>query len=249
MSIAEVYAAESPLITPHVPSGEDFVEKLENDCGLILGHLMGFIRKAFGVSPIEELVKPIVGDWNQLEAARTGWLQAGLASAGVGRNFSALPEQTADGWKGEAGDAFRSRMTSLGESYSTYAEGCTLISELTEGLIEMAKAVAEGIATVVSFIGDIVERLALEASVPVFGWIAGAADVAVHVKAFWDKIHRGYELLKMLLTRVKTVLVALQKVLVVLKVLSQVAKAMTVALKADAVATTDDAVDKTFGGS
>ena len=249
VSIAEVYAAESPLIAPHVPSGTDFVEKLEGDCGLILGHLMGFIRKAFGVSPIEELVKPIVGDWNQLAAAKEGWKQAGLACEGVGKNFAAVPGQTTDSWKGDAGDAFRTRMTSLGESYSTYSEGCTLIGELTQGLIEMAQAVAEGIATVISFIGDIVEQLALEASVPVVGWIAGAADVAIHVKSFWDKIHRGYELLKMLLTRVKTVLTALQKVLIVLKVLSQVAKTMTVALKADTMATTDDAVDKTFGTS
>lgn len=249
MSIAEVYAPQSALVAPKVDRAENFAETLENDCGFLIGHLMGFIRKAFGISPIEELVKPIAGDWGALDEARSAWAQAGIACKGVGQNFAALPQQTQDSWKGDAGDAFRERMASLGENYATYSEGCALIGELTQGLIEMAKAVAEGIATVISFIGDIVERLALEASVPVFGWIAGAADVAVHVKAFWDKIHRGYELLKLLLTRVKTVLTALHKVLIVLKVLTQVAKTMTVALKADAMATTDDAVDKTFGTS
>ena len=249
MSIAEVYAPQSALVAPQVDKAENFAEKLENDCGFLIGHLMGFIRKAFGISPIEELVKPIAGDWGELDEARGGWAQAAIACNGVGMNFAALPQQTQESWKGDAGDAFRERMTSLGESYATYAEGCALIGELTEGLIEMAKAVAEGLATVISFIGDLVERLALEASVPVFGWIAGAADVAVHVRAFWEKIHRGYELLKMLLTWVKRVLTALHKVLVVLKVLTQVARTMTVALKADAMATTDDAVGKTFGTS
>lgn len=247
MSIAEAYAPESQLVAVAAADGADFSKQLESDCGFVLGHLLGFIRTAFGISPMDELVKPIVGDWGELEKARDAWTHAGSACGWVGENFTAVPAQSTDGWQGSAGDAFRTRMTSLGGSYAKYADGCTLISQLSEGLVEMAKAVAEGIATIISFIGDIVERLAVEASIPVIGWLAGAADVAVHIKSFWDKIRKGYLLLKKLLEKIKVVVEALQKVVQVLKLLDQVLKAMTVAAKVDAGAATGDAATKDFG--
>ena len=246
MSIAETIDPRSALIEPGIPDPKDFAEKLEEDCGFILGHLLGFIREAFGISPIEELVKPLVGDWTAMQRAQGGWVQAGQACAAVGKNFAALPEQTQTSWQGEAGDAFRTRMTSLSEGYSTYGEGCTTLSELSGALVDAAKAAAEGIATVISFIGDLVERLAVEATVPVIGWLAGAADVAVHIKSFWDKIHRGYELLKKYLVILHKVASAIETINAVLKGITVALKGFTASMHLVAADEADAAASKAF---
>ncbi|MEO5983414.1 MAG: hypothetical protein ABIQ13_13980 [Pedococcus sp.] len=247
MSVAETIDPRSALFVPSIPDGTDFVEELEADCGFILGHLMGFIRNAFGVSPIEELVKPLVGDWTEMERAQGGWIQAGQACDGVAQNFAAIPGQTATSWQGSAGDAFRTRMTSIGEGYSTYGEGCKAISELSSALVEGAKAAASGIATIISFIGDIVERLVVEASVPVVGWLVGAADVAIHIKSFWDKINKGYELLKKFLSILHKVVAVIEKIVKVLAVLKTTLHGLTALVQANTANAADDAADQAFG--
>lgn len=247
VSVAETIDPQSALFAPTIPDGTDFVEELESNCGFILGHLMGFIRSAFGVSPIEELVKPLVGDWTEMERAQGGWIQAAQACDGVGKNFAALLGQTATSWQGDAGDAFRSRMTSVADGYSTYGEGCRAISELSSALVEGAKAAASGIATIISFIGDIVERLVVEASVPVVGWLVGAADVAIHIKSFWDKINKGYQLLKKFLTIIHKVVGVIEKIVKVLAVLKTTLQGLTALVQADTANTADDAADKAFG--
>ncbi|MCE1180582.1 MAG: hypothetical protein LWW86_16330 [Micrococcales bacterium] len=247
MSVAEKVDPSSALVAPGISDQTDFVEELESSCGFILGHLLGFIRQAFGISPIEELVKPLVGDWTEMERAVGGWKQAELACTNVGQNFAALPEQTTAVWKGTDGDAFRSRMTSVSESYTTYGQGCASISELSQGLVDGAKAAAQGIATLISFIGDLIERLAVEASIPVVGWLVGAADVAIHIKSFWDKINKGYELLKKFLSIIHKVVSVLEKVNKVLSVIKTTLQGMGVAVQASTVASADDAAANAFG--
>ncbi len=247
MTITETIDPQSALFVPSLPDQADFAQELESNCGFILGHVMGFIRNAFGISPIEELVKPIVGDWTEMQRAQGGWIQAAEACDGVGRNFAAIPGQTGTSWQGQAGDAFRARMTTVGEGYTTYGKGCSAISELSSALVEGAKAAASGIATLISFIGDIVERLVVEASVPVVGWLVGAADVAIHIKSFWDKINKGYELLKKFLRIIEKVVGVIEKIVKILAVLKTTLQGMTALVQADTANTADDAADRAFG--
>ena len=247
MSIVEQMGPEAALVAPGEVDTTDFSKELESSAGLLLGSVNAFCRKAFGISPLEEIVKPIVGDWTQLEKARQAWLNAGEASKGVGTNFTSLPTQTADVWVGDSGDAFRSRMTSVGKSYNTYAEGCSLISRLSDALISVAKGAANVIAVVISFIGDLLTRLAVEASIPVLGWLAGGADVALHIKEFWDKMSRGYRAVERVLAAVKKFIEAMHLLAQILNVLALVEKGFATGLNLEAGRHIDGAAEKKFG--
>ncbi len=247
MSIVEMVGPESSLATPGEVDTTDFSKELEASAGLLLGSVNAFCRKAFGISPLEEIVKPIVGDWTELEKARVAWLNAGEASKGVGTNFTSLPTQTVDVWVGDSGDAFRERMTSVGENYNTYAEGCALIARLCKALISVAKGAANIIAVVISFLGDLLTRLAVEASIPVVGWLAGGADVALHIKEFWDKMSRGYRAVERVLNAVKEFIEAMHLLAQILNLLALVLKAVTTVTNMDTGRHIDTAAANKFG--
>ncbi|GAA1238507.1 hypothetical protein [Oryzihumus leptocrescens] len=246
MSIAETIDPRSALIEPAIPDPTDFAKKLEDDCGWLLGGVLGFIREAFGIDPLEELVKPLVGDWTAMQRAQGGWVQAGLASDAVGKNFAALPAQTQTSWQGGAGDAFRARMTSLSDGYTTYGRGCRALSELSGALVDGAKAAAEGIANVLQLLMSEVERLIVEATVPVVGWLAGAADVAIHIRSFWEKIHRGYELLKKFLLILQKAVTIIHEVNTILTRITVVLNGFASAMHLVAADEADDAATKAF---
>lgn len=196
-----------------VGSDDDFAKDFESSCGFLIGHLLGFCRDAFGTDPMLELVKPLCGDWGLMGVAQQGWGDAGKICAAVGENFTALDAGTTDVWDGEAATAFRSRMDSLGGTYATYAKGCELTGELTGSLIEVAKSACLGVGTLISFIGDILERLIIEASVPVIGWLVGAADIAIHIRSFWQKFDRAISLIRRVLDAIEKTVKAIYSII------------------------------------
>jgi hypothetical protein len=196
-----------------VASDDDFAEDFESSCGFLIGHLLGFCRDAFGTDPMLELVKPLCGDWGLMGVAQQGWNDAGKICTAVGENFTALDAGTVDVWDGEAATAFRSRMESLGGTYATYAKGCELTGELTGSLIEVAKSACLGVGTLISFIGDILERLVIEASVPVIGWLVGAADIAIHIRSFWQKFDRAISLIRRVLDAIEKTVTAIYSII------------------------------------
>lgn len=203
------YASQSLAVA----SDDDFAKEFESSCGFLIGHLLGFCREAFGTDPLLELVKPLCGDWGLMGVAQQGWGDAGKICTAVGENFTALDAGTADVWDGEAATAFRSRMTSLGGTYATYAQGCQLTGELTGSLIEVARSACLGIGTLISFISDILERLIIEASVPVVGWLVGAADIAIHIRSFWQKFDRAISLIRRVLDAIEKFVKAIYSVI------------------------------------
>jgi len=216
VSVVEKVDPSSLMCTPTVPPGDDFVEEFESSCGFLIGHLLGFCRSAFNVDPVYELVKPLCGDWGLMGQAQAGWGIAGKMCTGVGENFTALSTNTLDVWEGEAADAFRTQMVTLGKNYTTYSEGCDLIGELTGSLIQVAKSAALGIGTLISFLSDILERLVIEASVPVVGWLVGAADIAIHIRSFWSKFDRAITLLRRVLDAIEKAIDAIYAVINIL---------------------------------
>jgi uncharacterized protein YukE len=144
-----------------------------------------------------------------LERAAKGWVAAARASDGVGLNFAAMTSQSVPAWQGEAGDKFRERMESVSENYQQYAEGCGEIGKVADGLNEVSRSAAMVVSIVVGFVGDLLERLIVEASVPVIGWLAGAADVGLHIKEFWSKARAAYEAIEKAVNAVREVINAL----------------------------------------
>ena len=85
--------------------------------------------------------------------------------------------------------------------------------ELTGSLIEVAKSACLGIGTLISFISDILERLIIEASVPVIGWLVGAADIAIHIRSFWQKFDRAISLIRRVLDAIEKTVKAIYSII------------------------------------
>lgn len=227
MSVAESLDPLSCLVAP-TDQGGDFAADLRWQAGFLLGGVDWIAEQFLGYSIIAEVVvKPFAGDWNALERGQDAWRNAGRACEAVGANYLALPAQTATLWTGDAADAFRARVTELGAGFEEYAAGCSAMAEVTGALAELAEAVAEGIAMLLSFVSDILTRLAVELAVPVLGWVAGAVDVALHVKPVIDKVDKAYKL-------IRSIIDAIEKVTEVVRILTLVAN--TIRVSADALA-------------
>lgn len=246
MSITESYDPTTALVAP-AGEGSDITAQLEMAAGPLLGGLDALVNKFFHVSPLTELIRPISGDWEALGKASEAWKSASAATKGVSGNYEALPAQTTEAWTGDAADAFRARMASIAEGHGKYATACDQMSQLANGLCEVAKSTANVIAIVIGFIGSILERLVVEAAIPVIGWIGGAVDIAVHAKEFWDKMNRGYRAVKSILEAVETVIDALNAVANVMNVMRIMFNFASGALTTAAAGDAQGAVANQFG--
>lgn len=195
MTVRESVDPTSFLTTP-ADGGDDFAAGLRWNAGLLIGSVDWIVERFLGYSLLSEVViKPFAGDWTALERGADAWNRAGLAAGAVATNYSALSEQTTYSWTGLAGDAFRARMISVGAGFADYGDGCTAVGQAAKALVELSKAVAEAIATLLSFVNDILMRIAAELAVPVAGWVIGAFDVAAHIRPVATAVTRAYALL------------------------------------------------------
>jgi uncharacterized protein YukE len=248
-AISESVAVDSALAPPESHHG-NFAPELRFNAGALLGGVDWFAEKAFGVSPLQDWVlKPFAGNWDQFDKAAQAWGSAGKAADGVGMNFGALTSQSVDAWQGDAGDKFRDRMESLSENYKTYAEGCAEIGKVADGLMSVSKAAAATVSMVVGFVSDLLERLIVEASVPVAGWLAGAADVALHIKQFWTKAREVYQTIERVVNAVREVINALNLVANRLLRLKTAMNAFAGGADVSNAAHVDSAAAKAFGTS
>lgn len=247
MSVAESLDPTSCLVPP-TDTGADFAGDLRWQAGFLLGGVDWIAEQFIGYSIIAEVViKPFAGDWNALERGQDAWLNAGRACEAVGANYLALPDQTVTLWTGEAGDAFRARIAELGAGFEEYAAGCTAMSEVTGALAELAKAVAEGIAFLLSFISDILTRLAVELAVPVLGWVAGAVDVALHVKPVIDKVDKAYKLIQSVIDAIETVTEVVRILTLIANTIRVSAQTLAAGARVATVTEGRDAAENAFG--
>lgn len=244
-TIAEQVDASSALVPPASDEG-NFVEDLEASSGLVLRPILWFIRKAFGVSPIEELVKPIAGDWNQLSKAKDAWGRTEIACNGVGKNFGALKTSTTE-WTGPSSVAFRDRMGKLEENYTKYGTGCDQIGRLVGALIDITKSVASTIATIIGFIADEITFLAACASIPGPGWLVGGAKIATSIRKYWNLIQRGYNAIRRVLMAINSFVKGCYAVVNVLRVLTVLSNTLIALQNYGTGTDIDDAQANNFG--
>lgn len=234
------------------PEGtEDFAAEFESNCGLLLGKVLWVAREAFHFDVMEHLVYPICGDWGQMGVASRTWKSMAAGCADISGNFdqmAALPETV---WAADTTDKspelFRARMTGVSENFGRYGESSKLISELVDSLIEVGKAAADGLALIISLISETLERIIIEAAIPVVGWIAGAVEAGVFVTRFWQRVHRGLELLEKVTKTIERVVIVLNKIIRVLKVLKTVLNSFAGAVGAANTMNTPGAVKNGFG--
>lgn len=173
--IGERYDVASALQTPPPPDTGAYISSLRDSAGQIIGGVDWVGEKLFGVSVIEEMVKPFAGDWAQLEIAAGGWVNAGSALDATAANFLSAGEGLAPIWQGDAASQAGLRIKEVADLHASQAEGCRLIAEQCKMIIKVAQGAGVVLASALNTINDILLRLLAKAAVPLLGWAAAAA--------------------------------------------------------------------------
>ena len=231
----------------------DFAAKFENNCGLLLGRVLWVAREAFHYDVMKEIVYPLCGDWGQLGVSSQAWGSVHHGCLDISENVAAMAQLPESIWDGggqdPAPDAFRARMAAVSSDFERYAQAAQLTAQLVDSLIEVGKAAADGIALLISLISETLERIIIEASIPVIGWVAGAVEAGVFVTRFWQKVNRALELIEKIMKTIERVVVTLNKIIRVLKILKTVLSTFSGAIAISNTAQTPDAVNHGFGNT
>lgn len=254
MSVTERHALSENWSACLAPEGnDDFAEEFESNCGFLLGGVLWVAREAFGFDVMDKLVYPLCGDWAILAVTSRAWVSLQGGCADISGNFDGMNQLPESVWAADGTDSaptqFRARMGEVSKSFMSYSESALLISQLVDSLIEVGKAAADGIALCISLISETLERIIIEASIPVIGWVAGAVEAGVFVTRFWQKVNRALELIEKIMKTIERVVVTLNKIIRVLKILKTVLSTFSGAIAISNTAQTPDAVNHGFGNT
>jgi len=234
------------------PEGnDDFAKEFEGNCGLLLGGVLWVAREAFHYDVMENLVYPICGDWGQLGVARSAWLSLQGGCLDISGNFDEMANLPETVWADDGTDktptAFRARMGTVAANFGHYASASELTAQLVDNLIEVGKAAAEGLSLIISLISETLERIIIEAAIPVVGWIAGAVEAGVFVTRFWNMVTKALKLIERIARTIEKVVTVLQRVVRVLKCLKTTLAFFNGTLAGANAANTPGAVQHGFG--
>lgn len=231
MTIAETYDPQSALVPP-AEAAENFADSLRWKAGPLLGGLDWLFAQIMdGRSLIAELVEPVAGDWVGLEMGAGAWLSAAAATDAIAANIAAMDHQVDATWWGEGASAFKGRISSVADGFGEYADGCRTMSEVTSALLDLCKAAAETIASILGFVGDYLTRLVIEAAVPIAGWIAGAIDGAASAILLINKLNQGYRVIQTVLTTIERYRDVITTIVRLAAAIEAMARALTTILK------------------
>ncbi|MPV49051.1 hypothetical protein GCG21_03330 [Pseudactinotalea sp. HY160] len=184
--------AEGFLMPPPV-LGTDYGTELRWAAGPLIGGVDWVCEQLLGFSPLIELTKDLIGDWGLFESSAMAWTQVGLAVNTVGENYNRMASDRSSFWTGDAAEAYSSRLRSVAENFSSYEEGCAAMVETSNALRDLLTTSVELLYGILGWLGDWATRIAIEAAVPVFGWIAGAIDGAINTVVALDKFRKGID--------------------------------------------------------
>lgn len=214
--VRESYDASSALRSSISggPAGEprpDFIADLEVSARAAVAHLERGIAATFGVSLLDNLVEPLHGDWAGMERAQAAWRAAAEANAQVAANYRDAATGTG-GWEGEAADIYRTRLDRIAEQFSTYAEGCLMLSKVSESVLEVARGTATLIASEVNLIGERVEQVLIQSSFPEDKWTGSEVDMRGIAREFWERYGRAMDALRELASASRGAVSAMESV-------------------------------------
>ncbi|WP_147283560.1 hypothetical protein [Rhodococcus sp. AG1013] len=147
-------AVESVDLAPPETAAED-IRKLISDSAGWLGDVDDGIKVATGWSPLEEVIKPISGNWNELKRIGDAYKIAGEAMETSGQNLAAGAKQVDEHWDGKAAVAFQ-------EYASRQAEAMTWegpVGRVTKVCLErVADEIKAAVEEAVSHLADMLEE-------------------------------------------------------------------------------------------
>lgn len=237
----------SALVPPTAVDQGAYIESLRDNAGFLLGTVDKIAEKFFQISLIEQFVKPMAGDWTALAKAQGGWLNLGAALDAGGGNVASGAKQLAPLWEGEASTQATARLHGVAELHASQAEGCRTLAEQLNGIMAVAKTTGELIASMLSMVNDFLMRLAVQAAVPVVGWITGAFDVAAHAAKFWMWVNKMLTAIQKLITVINKVMQVIALVQRVFSIANQTLATATQAVDAYGATYMDDTSRAQFG--
>lgn len=187
---------QSYLVAPHVT--ENFAEDMRWNAGLILGSVDWVAEQFFGFSILEEYVfKPFGGDWQAFEGASQSWGHAGTAMMETASNYSGLPGQL-DTWTGDGAVALHGAMAAMAGAATAVSYAFDFVASMVDKVSTVTRLACSGVAMVLNALSNKLARLAVEASVPVAGWIVATAEVAL----LFSDVMRWVRIMNTLITMV-----------------------------------------------
>lgn len=195
-TVSERNNPRSYLQRPQAGGGE--IESLRWSAGPIIGGVDWVFEQLFHFSLVEDVImKPFAGNWEAIERTSIAWTNLGVASSAMSENFVALPGQTAS-WTGEGSIQFKVAMDAIAGGLIGLSYACDYVSGLASSIAGVSSEAAAIIGDLLDQIAQKLMRIAVEAAIPVAGWIAGAVEIAHLVYKITDWVMKIYDLISMI---------------------------------------------------
>lgn len=189
-TVSEGQDASAFLVTPHAEDPE--IESIRWKAGIVLGGVDWVFEELFGYSLLEEITKPFAGNWVRMREASMAWTHVGDALGAVSANTAGLlPPMSA--WTGRGSEAFAGAAAAVSQAHQMVSGPPGTVAALLKGLIFLSKEIAGQIMKLLKRISDRLLRMALEASVPVAGWIVAGVEAVVAVQEVVSDVLKAYK--------------------------------------------------------
>ncbi|WP_019874651.1 hypothetical protein [Sporichthya polymorpha] len=188
--ITETYDPVSVLTPPAPVDNGEYVANLQKAAGFVIGKFDWGCQKFFGVSVLEQAVKPLAGDWTQLEFAARGYDRLALALEATAINLHDGAEQLFTVWTGEAATNAREMLLDFEEHHRTQAQGCTILAEQLRHVVEVSRLASDTLMIGLSVLNDIVMRKFAQAAFVGIGWGVAALTAVQDAVRFCNQLNR-----------------------------------------------------------
>jgi len=189
-TVTEAVDVRSFLPAPAAEEPE--IESIRWKAGIVLGSVDWLFEEIFGYSLLEEITKPFSGNWVRMREASIAWKHVGDALGGVAQNTSGLGPPMAS-WTGRGSEAFLLAAGVAAEAHMAVSSAPGTISSMLKALVFLSKKIAAKILKVLKDISYELMRIAVEAAVPVAGWVVAAAETVMMIQRIVDLVLTAYK--------------------------------------------------------
>jgi uncharacterized protein YukE len=174
-----------------------------------------------GFSPAEEwVVKPLLGDWEDLAGGASAWRASGAAADAIAAQLVCAADAAAADWTGQTSDAFQRQLKEFAEALSEYPDGAEMMAVTLDHVLAAAQAAKDVVVAAIEYVGIVAELIIAELCIPVAGPPAAGATAAANAAGITLTCTRVAQSLKKVEKAIKLinkVAKALQKLLDMLK--------------------------------
>jgi hypothetical protein len=188
---------KSYLVRPQTSSGE--IESLRWSAGPVFGSVDWLFEQLMGFSLIEDVImKPFAGNWEAVDRTSIAWTNLGAASTAMSENFAALPGQTSS-WDGEGSIKFQIAMDAIAAGLIGLSYACEYVSGLAASVAGVSEKAAGLIGDILRKLSNKLLRMAIEAAIPVAGWIVAALETVELIASIVKWVLKIYEIINQIL--------------------------------------------------